>query len=560
VTAAGPGVAAPARVPSLPGVTGWPAELAEHYRAAGYWRDETLGGLLRDWAARSGDKIAVRDGRPGGPCLSYAELDRRVDATAAGLRALGIAPADRVVVHLPNTPDFVVTLFALLRCAAVPVLALPAHRFVEIEHFARLSDAVAYVIPDRHDGFDYRELAERVATAAPTLRHVLVAGEPGSFTALDQLPAPSPSPEGREPLPEVDPGEVAVLLISGGTTGKPKLIPRTHRDYAYNARASAELCGLTSEDVYLASLPIAHNFPLACPGLLGAFGVGASVVLAPAPSPDVCFELIERERVTVTALVPPMARMWTDNAEWDTRDRSSLRLLQVGGAKLDGELARRIPPALGCAVQQVFGMAEGLLNYTRLDDPAELVADTQGRPLCPDDEIRVVSEGAPVPDGSVGELWTRGPYTLRGYYRADAYNATAFTADGFYRTGDLVRQLPSGHLVVEGRSKDVINRGGENVSAATLEEHLLAHPSIAQVAVLGVADESVGERVYAVVTLAVVAGGRVPKLREVRAFLADRGLARFCNPDKLVVRDDLPLTGVGKIDKRELATWLADQP
>ena len=550
------GVAVPTRVPSLDGVAGWPAELAERYRAAGYWRDETLGGLLRDWAARSGDAVAVRSGRPGGPCLSYSELDRRADATAAGLRSLGIAPGDRVVVHLPNTVDFVVVLFALLRCAAVPVLALPAHRFVEIEHFATLSDAVAYVIPDQHDGFDYRELAERVSAAAPALRHVLVAGEPGRFTALDSLPSLAAS--GGEPLPEVDPGEVAVLLISGGTTGKPKLIPRTHRDYAYNARASAELCGLTSDDVYLASLPIAHNFPLACPGLLGAFGVGASVVLAPAPSPDVCFELIERERVTVTALVPPMARMWTDNAEWDTHDRSSLRLLQVGGAKLDGELARRIPPALGCAVQQVFGMAEGLLNYTRLDDPADVVADTQGRPLCPDDEIRVVSSsGAPVASGAVGELWTRGPYTLRGYYRADSYNATAFTADGFYRTGDLVRQLPSGHLVVEGRSKDVINRGGENVSAATLEEHLLAHPSLAAVAVLGVADESVGERVYAVVTLTTAAGGRAPKLREVRAFLADRGLARFCNPDKIVVRDELPLTGVGKIDKRELAAWLA---
>jgi 2,3-dihydroxybenzoate-AMP ligase len=378
-----------------------------------------------------------------------------------------------------------------------------------------------------------------------------VAGDPGGFTGLDALPAGPPAP-----LPEVDPGEVAVLLISGGTTGKPKLIPRTHRDYAYNARGSAEICELTSDDVYLASLPIAHNFPLACPGLLGALGVGATVVLAPAPSPDVCFGLIERERVTVTALVPPMARMWVDTAAWDTRDRSSLRLLQVGGAKLDAELARRIPPALGCAVQQVFGMAEGLLNFTRAEDPDELVAGTQGRPLSPADEIRVVDgSGAAVPPGAVGELWTRGPYTLRGYYRAAEYNATAFTADGFYRTGDLVRRLPSGYLVVEGRSKDVINRGGENVSAAALEEHLLAHPAIAQVAVLGVPDESVGERVYAVVTLE--AGvGRAPKLREIRAFLAERGLAKFFSPDKLVVRDELPLTGVGKIDKRELAAGL----
>ncbi|OZV77033.1 2,3-dihydroxybenzoate-AMP ligase [Micromonospora echinospora] len=539
-------------VPALDGVTAYPDEFVDRYRAAGYWRDETLGQLLRSWAARSGDSTAVVAGPVGAPQrLSYAELDRRVDTTAAGLRALGIAAADRVVVHLPNTLEFVVVLFALLRCAAVPVLALPAHRRAEIAHFVALSEAVAYVVPDHHEGFDYRPLAAEVAAAAPTLRHVLVAGDPGPHTALADLPAGPPGP-----LPDVDPGAVALLLISGGTTGKPKLIPRTHRDYAYNARASAELCRLSADDVYLACLPVAHNFPLACPGLLGALGVGATVVLAPTPSPDVGFGLVEQERVTVTALVPPMARMWVDAADWDTRDRSSLRLLQVGGAKLDAQLARRVGPVLGCGLQQVYGMAEGLLNYTRLDDPDDLVVGTQGRPLCPDDEVRVVDgTGAPVPPGAVGELWTRGPYTMRGYYRAATYNRTAFTADGFYRTGDLVRQLPTGHLVVEGRVKDVINRGGENVSAATLEEHLLAHRALAQVAVLGLPDETLGEAVCAVVTLS-PDGASAPKLKELRSFLAGRGLARFMCPDRLVVRDTLPVTGVGKIDKRELAALL----
>lgn len=533
----------------LDGVDPWPAEFAERYRAAGYWRDETLDGLLRQWAARSGDAVAVVEGGPDDSRLSYAELDGRVDRVASGLRALGIGKADRVVVHLPNTVEFVVVFFALMRCGAVPVLALPAHRHVEIEHFVALAEAVAYVIPERLDGFDYRELATRVAEGAPSLRHVVVAGgDPGPFVGLDDLPVGT-----SDPFPEPDSGEVAVLLISGGTTGKPKLIPRTHRDYAYNARASAEMCELTSDDVYLACLPIAHNFPLACPGLLGAFGVGARVVLAPAPSPDVGLSLVERERVTVTALVPPMARMWVEVAEWDTHDRSSFRLLQVGGAKLDAALARRITPALGCRVQQVFGMAEGLLNYTRLDDPDDLIADTQGRPLCPDDEVRVVApSGHDVEPGEEGELWTRGPYTLRGYYRAPEYNASTFTPDGFYRSGDLVRQLSSGHLVVTGRVKDVINRGGENVSAATLEEHLLEHPAIAQAAVFGIPDENVGELVCAVVTL-VADAPRAPKLRELRAWLAGRGLARFFNPDKLIVRDSLPFTAVGKIDKRELA-------
>lgn len=529
------------------GVGPWPAEFARRYREEGYWQGESLGELLREWARRFAEVTALVCGDER---ISYAELDRRADERATGLMRLGITPGDRVVVQLPNINEFVVLLFALARCGGVPVLALPAHRRAEIEHLATLSQAVGYVIADAHAGFDYRELAAELATAVPSVQHVLVAGDPGQFTALDSVREGDPGP-----LPAVDPAEVAVMLISGGTTGKPKLIPRTHDDYAYNARASAQVCGLTAEDVYLACLPISHNFPLACPGLLGTLGVGGTVVMSPAPSPDVAFGLVERERVTVTALVPPMVRLWVETAEWDSTDRSSLRLLQVGGAKLDEKLARRVGPELGCGLQQVFGMAEGLLNYTRLDDPAELMMTTQGRPLSPADEIRVVDrDGAEVAVGEVGELWTRGPYTLRGYYRVPEYNATAFTPDGFFKTGDLVRRLASDHLIVEGRVKDVINRGGENVSAAELEEHLLTHPGIVQAAVLGLPDERVGELVCAVILTAPAEAP--PKLKELRTYLHKRGLAPFKQPDKLVVRDELPVTAVGKIDKRELARQL----
>lgn len=534
------------RSPLLPGCAPWPAEFVRRYRNEGYWQGVSLDELLRKWARRSGDTTALVSGTER---IGYAELDRRVEVLAAGLLALGIGAADRVVVQLPNTAEFVVVLFALLRCGAIPVLALPAHRRTEIEHLVELSEAVGYVIPDTSGGFDYRVLAQQVQARTPSLRHVLVTGDPGAFTALAGVPGLADGTVQRSSLPPIDPASVAVLLISGGTTGKPKLIPRTHDDYVYNARASAEVCELSADTVYLVCLPVAHNFPLACPGMLGTFMVGGTVVMSPAPSPEVAFELIERERITVTALVPPLVRLWVDAGRWDAHDRSSLRLLQVGGAKLDAGLAARVRPELGCRLQQVFGMAEGLLNYTRLDDPDKLILTTQGRPLSPADEVRIVSgRGVDVPDGQIGELWTRGPYTLRGYYRVPRYNATAFTADGFYRTGDLVRRLPSGHLVVEGRIKDVINRGGENVSAAELEEHLLAHSAVAQAAVVALPEETLGELVCAVI----VAKGPPPRLKELKTFLADRGLARYKLPDKLVVLDQLPLTAVGKIDKREL--------
>lgn len=534
----------------LEGAVGWPEELAARYREAGYWRGDTLGGLLRGWATAYGNATALVSGAD---LVSYRELDARADVLAAGLLARGIGAGDRLVVQLPNTGDFVVLLFAMARVGAVPVMALPAHRRAEIEHLAALSEAVGYVVADLHQGFDHRVLAAEVAALVPSVRQVLVVGDPGPFTALADV-AGDPAVVAEVAL--AAPSDVAVLLISGGTTGKPKLIPRTHDDYAYNARASAEVCQLTARDRYLVCLPAAHNFPLACPGLLGTLGVGGTVVMAPAPSPDVAFELIERERVTVTALVPPLARLWVDAAAWAPGDRSSLRLLQVGGAKLDADLARRIPDALGCRVQQVFGMAEGLLNYTRADDPDDIVATTQGRPLSPADEVRVVDrDGVDVAPGQVGELLTRGPYTLRGYYRVPGYNATAFTPDGFFRTGDLVRALPTGHLVVEGRIKDVINRGGENVSAAELEEHLLAHPAVALAAVVGLPDEILGELVCAVVVPA--AGHGAPKLKVLKVFLGERGLARFKQPDRLVVVDELPLTAVGKISKRDVVERLA---
>lgn len=533
-------------VVSLTDFEPWPAGFARRYREEGYWQGESLGVLLRAWTEQFAEVPAVVCGDER---ISYAELDRRADVQAAGLRLLGITPGDRLVVQLPNIGEFVVLLFALARCGAVPVLALPAHRRTEIEHLAALSQAVGYVIADSHGGFDYRELAAEITAAVPSVRHVLVAGDPGRFTALDSVQA-DPVPQ-----PPVDPAGVAVLLISGGTTGKPKLIPRTHDDYAYNARASAQVCDLSAGDVYLVCLPIAHNFPLACPGLLGTLGVGGTVVMAPAPSPDVAFGLVERERVTVTALVPPLARLWVEATKWSSADLSSLRLLQVGGAKLDARLARQVGPVPGCRLQQVFGMAEGLLNYTRLDDPVELVMTTQGRPLSPADEVRVVDQdGAEVAAGEVGELWTRGPYTLRGYYQAAEYNATAFTPDGFFKTGDLVRQLPSSHLIVEGRVKDVINRGGENVSAAELEEYLLTYPGITAAAVVGLPDERVGELVCAVI-VADPAGA--PKLKELKAYLHECDLARFKQPDKLVVVDELPVTAVGKISKRELVRQLS---
>ncbi|MFI1971258.1 (2,3-dihydroxybenzoyl)adenylate synthase [Streptomyces cinnamoneus] len=532
---------------------GYPAEFAERYRAAGYWRGETFGRMLRERAQKYPDRVAVVDPAGEGRRWTYAELDARADRLAAGLLARGVGKGDRVVLQLPNIAEFFEVVFALFRIGALPVFALPAHRESEIRHFCAFTEAVAYVIPDVSEGYDYRALATTVRADVPGLRHVFVVGDPGEHTALADVPA-EPVVIEDEPRPH----ELAFLQLSGGSTGVPKLIPRTHDDYIYSLWSSNEICGVDEDSVYLCALPAAHNFPLSSPGTLGALYAGARVVLAPRPSPDVAFPLIEREGVTLTGLVPPLALVWTEAAANTTHDLSSLDVLLVGGAKFSEEAARRVRPALGCTLQQVFGMAEGLVNYTRLDDPEEIVVTTQGRPISPDDEIRVVDdEDNDLPVGATGHLLTRGPYTIRGYWRAPEHNARSFTADGFYRTGDVVRLTGTGHLVVEGRAKDQINRGGEKVAAEEIENHILAHPSVHDVAVVSMPDDYLGERTCAYVVLR--EGAEPVKSLAVKKFVRARGLAAFKVPDRVEFVDAFPQTGIGKVSKKDLRAAIAAQ-
>ncbi|NJL85991.1 MAG: (2,3-dihydroxybenzoyl)adenylate synthase [Leptolyngbyaceae cyanobacterium SM1_1_3] len=524
----------------------WPTDYADRYRRLGYWQDQTFGQMLRQQAQRYGQRLALVGGHQR---WSYGELDRRADQLAAGFKSLGIAAGDRVIVQLPNIPEFFAVFFALSRLGALPVLALPAHRQAEIQSFLTQTKAVAYVIVDRDWSFDYRELARRLHPQVESLRHVVVVGEAQEFCPLDQLYLPPMT------LSKPNAEDVAFFQLSGGSTGIPKLIPRTHADYLYSVRLSTEICHLTPGSVYLVALPVSHNFPLSSPGSLGTLYAGGRVVLARHPNPDDAFALIAQEQVTITALVPPLVLIWLEATATRSQDLSSLQVLQVGGAKLSLEAARRITPTLGCQLQQVFGMAEGLVCYTRLDDPTDTVLTTQGRPLSPADEIRVVDDAdQDVTPEEVGHLLTRGPYTIRGYYRAPEQNQKSFTLDGFYRTGDLVQLTPAGYVVVVGRAKDQINRGGEKISGEEVENHLLAHPAIHNAAVIALPDSFLGELICACL---VVRNGAALDAEQVKGFLRDRGLADYKIPDRFVWLATLPSTGAGKVDKKALQAELS---
>ncbi|WP_432511456.1 (2,3-dihydroxybenzoyl)adenylate synthase [Kineococcus sp. SYSU DK001] len=533
-------------VEALPveGVVPYPAGFAQRYRTAGYWTGTTFDDLLREAAAQAPANPAVLDGDRE---LTYADLDDLVGRVAGLLRdRFALARGERVVVQLPNVAEFVLVVFALFRLGAVPVFALPAHRRTDLLHFARTADAVLLVTRSRIAGVDHAALAAEVAGAVATVRGVLLAD--------DLLDAAA----GREPAATVpvSPADLAFLQLSGGTTGTPKLIPRTHDDYLYSVRESASICGLDASARMLVAMPVAHNFTMSSPGILGVFHARGAVVLTEDPSPASFARLVPRHGVTIVPAVPPLVIAWLNSAEVAAADRSSLRLVQVGGAKLSRSVAERVEPGLGARLQQVFGMAEGLVNYTRAGDDHETVVSTQGLRISPDDEVRVVDEhDRPVPPGTPGALLTRGPYTIRGYFRAPEHDARSFTADGFYRTGDLVVERADGYLTVVGRVKDQINRGGEKIAPEEVENALLAHPDVHDVSVGGLPDEVLGERVRAHV---VIRPGTRLRAVDLRRFLAAGGLAAYKVPDVVTFVDALPSTGVGKVDRRRLATPAED--
>ncbi|MGO1948443.1 MAG: (2,3-dihydroxybenzoyl)adenylate synthase [Mycobacteriaceae bacterium] len=525
--------------------TGVPAEAAEHYRDLGVWNGDTHWQLFRRAADTWTDDTAATDASR---TVTWGELDEGVTRASTVLSRAGISRGDGVIVQMPNAVAYLEAVFAVWRLGAIPVFSLPAHGSQEIRHFATHAPATFYLStarPNRHLKRVHRDLTAPLEDG-PTVSMILVdeqAADPWSSAEPGDAPEPA----------EVRADELAFLQLSGGTTGVPKQIPKTHDDYLYSVRASIDVCDLGHGDVLLVALPASHNFTMSSPGILGAVQVGATMVFAPDPMPTTVLPLIERHRVTHLALVPPALISLLNSPERDAHDVSAVRTVWVGGAKLSEAAARRVRPELGWNLQQVFGMAEGLVNYTPLDASIEEIVSTQGRPMSPHDEIRVVDDAdRDVPEGQPGHLLTRGPYTIRRYHRAPEVNERSFTSDGFYRTGDIV-VFTGGTLTVVGRAKDQINRGGEKIAPEAVENVLLTHPGVHDVSVVGMEDELLGERIRAFV----IPRGSVSSTdaglthTTLRKYARDHGLASFAVPDAIDIVDEFPLTGVGKISKRD---------
>jgi 2,3-dihydroxybenzoate---[aryl-carrier protein] ligase len=541
----------------LKGVVPFPPADERRWREKGYWQDKSLAQEFAVLFARYADRVALIDGARQ---FTYRDIDRITDNLALNLLELGLQPLDRVVPTLPNVAEFVLLYVALQKIGCIPIAALVTHRFLEVNQFVNLSGATTCVYPEGQGEFRFGPMIERVQKENPFLRFRIVLGAagPGEHSLTELIERPAKQPRAELERIKIDPTDPAMFQLSGGTTGIPKLIPRTHNDYAYNSKTAADVCGVTGDTAMLIALPIAHNLPLACPGIQGAFFKGGRAVLSPTTRPQDVLGLIQKHRATHLKVVPAFLIRLINDPSIGNYDLSSLKLIQSGGQRMQPEVRLRTHQLIPSAfVQENFGMSEGLLMFVRLDDPDEVKLETCGRPICPDDEVKLVDdEGREVPKGEVGELACRGPYTLRGYYGVPEYNARQFTPDGFYLSGDLMRRHPTGNYVVEGRKKDLINRGGEKISAEEVENLILMHPAVENIACVPMPDPNLGEKMCAFVVLR---RGQSLSLKELTSFLMGKEIAKFKLPERLEIVPELPVSTFGKVSKKALAEAVASK-
>ncbi|MGP4120605.1 (2,3-dihydroxybenzoyl)adenylate synthase [Psychrobacter aquimaris] len=533
----------------------WPKNRAQHYITQGYWINEPLTHILSQRCASDPKATALICGDRQ---LSYQALDDLSTHLAHRISDQGIGKGDTALVQLPNTAEFYIVFFALLKIGVVPLNALYSHRQHELRSFCQQIKPQLLIVSATHEVFKDDDFINELHATDLSPQLVLTLNDAANtaskyrletwIAASDMVDADDAHPVLYSPTPA---DEVAFFQLSGGSTGTPKLIPRTHNDYYYSVRASADICRLDTDTRLLCALPAPHNFMMSSPGALGVLYAGGTVVMAPDPEPLKCFSIIARYGVTMASLVPSAVVAWIEQAPKHAAQLKTLQLIQVGGANFSETLARKVPIVFGCALQQVFGMAEGLVNYTRLDDADEQIFTSQGRPISPDDEVMIVDEqGNPVPEGEVGMLTTRGPYTFCGYYQSPEHNANAFDKNGYYASGDLVQRTPEGNLRVVGRVKDQINRGGEKIASEEIENLILAHPDVLNAALIAITDPRLGEKSC----LYIISRDPNIKASTLRRYLLNTGIAQYKIPDRFKFIESMPLTAVGKTDKKALRT------
>ena len=542
----------------LEGANPFPKEWADLYRRKRWWLDIHLGEMLD----RTADVYFYKEALVAGEVrLTYGQLKEWTDRAAIAFHELGIHKLDRVFLQIPNWPEFVYAYYGLHKIGAIHVMCLPRFSKREIEHFCKITEASSWIVPLQFEKIDYRPMIELIRSQEPLLKHIITL-DPISDSNRNLLPEGTVSfhdllkkvdlkryPKDYLQSLKPDPDEICHLMPTGGTTGLPKLVPRTHNDYFCNFDYRAKVWERSPHDITLIATPLTHNMAIEVslnPSCLN----GGKAVLIPSTRPKDILEAIEKEKVTTTILAVAQVQQIIDLPELDLYDVSSLKVIATGGSRMPPELIKKIYEKLKCKFFNVFGMSEGPCAQTRYQDLDEFVFHTVGWPVCPYDEFKVIdANGNNIPRGVEGELVARGPCIFRGYYKAEAENREAFTPDGFFRTGDIAKFDPEDRLIITGRKKDIIIRGGENISAREVEDLISDYSKVDQVSVVGMPDPVLGEKVCAFIK---PKKGGVISFEEIISFLKGKKISVLYLPERIEIIDEIPLTNVGKVDKKRL--------
>jgi 2,3-dihydroxybenzoate-AMP ligase len=539
----------------LEGFVPWPKEYAKKYIEKGYWEGITLGEAFESWVEKYADRPALAYQ---GSEITYRQMDSFATRIAHQMTELGVKTYDRVILQLFNVPELVYVYYACMKIGAIPISSLPLHRWSEIKYIAEESKARVHVIPAGVvRDFNYEEFAEKIQAESPDLKVVLAVGKTAnpkvhSINTFMDKELDSKTAKKKLAKYRADPMEPALFQLSGGTTGVPKIIPRTHNDYLYNAKCVASALEYNDKSRVIASTPLVHNVALVCL-MLPLHSKGGCLVLPPSISPEGLLEAISLNKADTMGIVPVFIHRLLELPDEvrDKYDISSLRRI-MGIWNPEDSTTVKFMEVFHCDGIQTYGMSEGLICWTRWTDPPEIRHKTSGSPVSEADECRVIDPetNQEVAPGQIGEMHCRGPYTIRGYYKSPERNKEAFTPDGYYKTGDLVRMDSERHITWTGRIKDTIDRGAEKINAEEVETYILKFNKVKQVAVIGMPDKALGERVCAFV---VPQQGQTFELSELRTFLTKEAqVAEFKQPERLEFLDELPITKIGKYEKKSL--------
>ncbi|MQA11451.1 MAG: AMP-binding protein [Pseudonocardiaceae bacterium] len=541
-------------------------ELVDEYLATGQWTRRPLRTLLSDAAAEVPDRPAAVGylGSDRVDSLSYAELDELAHRYADGLAALGVAAGDGVAVMLPNQIEFAALIFAINELGAVYTGIPIAYGEREIEVILGRCEARVLVVPESYRNVEHLELIRSLRGRLPALRTVVVADAAriplrAGEMALAELASSAPD-EPPDPMPssmsQPDPLALCHIGFTSGTTGEPKGVMNTHQTlYAVLSNWARHAGGeqaLGDPMVNLVASPVGHHTGFLWGVLLTAHLRGTAVYLD-RWSPGTAAEIINAERITAMFGAPTFLQdlLTTDLAGGSD---CPLRMVVLAGAPVPRDLPDTAGERFGCYVCPAWGMTEYGIGISCAPSLPAAAQRTDGVPV-PGCAVRVVREdGAATGYGEVGALQIGGAGLFLGYYQRPDANAEAFH-DGWFRTGDTAMLFEDGTVSLQGRSKDLIIRGGENIPVVEVESLLFAHPDIANVAVVGIPDTRLGERACAVV---VPSGAHRPTLPELTEYLRERGMSTHFLPERLELVDALPMTSSGKIKKAELRNWLAD--